>query len=33
MSVGLLWLIPLFTLTEGTDGFLQVSWCMPYFSW
>lgn len=24
MSVGLLWLIPLFTLTEGTDGFLQL---------
>ncbi|XP_052049553.1 adhesion G-protein coupled receptor F1 [Apodemus sylvaticus] len=23
MRVGLLWLVPLFTLTEGTDGFLQ----------
>ena len=23
MRIGLLWLVPLFTLTEGTDGFLQ----------
>lgn len=33
MRVGLLWLVALFPVTEGTKVFLQVSWYMSYFSW
>lgn len=32
MRVGFLWLIPFFTLTKGTNDFLQVSWC-ACFPW